>query len=192
MLEDQFDFVLLAEFFDESLVILAKRFCWDLEQANYSDFLWEKTRSGRGYWFSPWKEPGIAQVRYLKQNSRRKDAVSKMTLETRETLEVNINFGTLQCFFLSRNGLLLTTNSTTTFFKFLREKSWGGKRHEQVSCSYGKEALARDVDRLRRMNKQLEKECVLAIPTIPGWVAIWGEDKVWRCSQPWWSGWVRI
>ena len=49
MLEDQFDFVLLAEFFDESLVILAKRFCWDLEQANYSDFLWEKTRSGRGY-----------------------------------------------------------------------------------------------------------------------------------------------
>ena len=49
MLEDQFDFVLLAEFFDESLVILAKRFCWDLEQANYSDLLWEKTRSGRGY-----------------------------------------------------------------------------------------------------------------------------------------------
>ena len=100
MLEDQFDFVLLAEFFDESLVILAKRFCWDLEQANYSDFLWEKTRSGRGYWFSPWKEPGVAQVRYLKQNSRRKDAVSKMTLETRETLEVNINFATLQCFFV--------------------------------------------------------------------------------------------
>ena len=86
MLEDQFDFVLLAEFFDESLVILAKRFCWDLEQVNHSDFHWEQ------------KTPGIAQVRYLKQNSRRKDAVSEMTLETRETLEVNINFGTLQCF----------------------------------------------------------------------------------------------
>ena len=32
MLELEFDFVLLAEFFDESLVILAKRFCWDLKQ----------------------------------------------------------------------------------------------------------------------------------------------------------------
>ena len=32
MLEFEFDFVLLAEFFDESLVILAKRFCWDLKQ----------------------------------------------------------------------------------------------------------------------------------------------------------------
>ena len=38
MLETQFDFVLLAEFFDESLVILAKRFCWDLEQVMHSDF----------------------------------------------------------------------------------------------------------------------------------------------------------
>ena len=32
MLELEFDFVLLAEFFDESLVILARRFCWDLKQ----------------------------------------------------------------------------------------------------------------------------------------------------------------
>ena len=32
VLELEFDFVLLAEFFDESLVILAKRFCWDLKQ----------------------------------------------------------------------------------------------------------------------------------------------------------------
>ena len=37
MLENQFDFVLLAEFFDESLVILAKHLCWDLEQVTHSD-----------------------------------------------------------------------------------------------------------------------------------------------------------
>ena len=34
--------------------------------------------------------------------------------------------------------------------------------HLQVSRSYGKEALGRDVARLRQMNKQLEQECVLA------------------------------
>ena len=37
MLENQFDFVLFAEFFDESLVILAKHFCWDLDQVTHSD-----------------------------------------------------------------------------------------------------------------------------------------------------------
>ena len=37
MLENQFDFVLLAEFFDESLVILAKHLCWDLDQVTHSD-----------------------------------------------------------------------------------------------------------------------------------------------------------
>ena len=37
VLELEFDFVLLAEFFDESLVILAKRFCWDLKQV-----MWRK------------------------------------------------------------------------------------------------------------------------------------------------------
>ena len=31
----------------------------------------------------------------------------------------------------------------------------------QNSSSYGKEALAEDVDQLRRMNKQLEEDCVL-------------------------------
>ena len=90
MLEKQFDFVLLVEFFDESLVILAKHFCWDLEQVNHSDCHADK-------------KPGIAQVRYLKQNSRRKDAVSEMTLETREALEVNVNFRHTQVF-LPRNG----------------------------------------------------------------------------------------
>ena len=41
VLEFEFDFVLLAEFFDESLVILAKRLCWDLDQVTHSD--WQKT-----------------------------------------------------------------------------------------------------------------------------------------------------
>ena len=68
------------------------------------------------------KKPGIAQVRYLKQNSRRKDAVSEMTLETREALEVNVNFSHTQVF-LPRNGWQLTTNSTTTFFESLSAKS---------------------------------------------------------------------
>ena len=31
-LGDEFDFVLLAEHFDESLVILARKICWDLEE----------------------------------------------------------------------------------------------------------------------------------------------------------------
>ena len=110
MLENQFDFVLLAEFFDESLVILAKHLCWDLEQVTHSDCHADK------------KKPGIAQVRYLKQNSRRKDAVSKMTLETGEALEVDDNFRHTQVF-LPRYGWLLTTNSTTTFFESLSEKS---------------------------------------------------------------------
>ena len=34
--------------------------------------------------------------------------------------------------------------------------------HLQVSCSYGEEALGRDVERLRQMNKQLEQDCVVA------------------------------
>ena len=31
-LDKQFDFVLIAEFFDESLVILTKMLCWELEE----------------------------------------------------------------------------------------------------------------------------------------------------------------
>ena len=31
-LDKQFDFVLIAEFFDESLVILTKILCWELEE----------------------------------------------------------------------------------------------------------------------------------------------------------------
>ena len=56
----------------------------------------------------------------MKQNSRRKDAVSEITLETMEALEVCVNFVTLV--FLPRNGYLMTTNSTTTFFESLSEK----------------------------------------------------------------------
>ena len=176
MLEDQFDFVLLAEFFDESLVILAKRFCWDLEQANYSDLLWEKTRSGRGYWFSPWKEPGVAQVRYLKQNSRRKDAVSKMTLETRETLEVNINFATLQCFFCP--GMACYWLQT---LQPLSSSFWG--RNLEVGKGMSKYLAVMERKLLQEMwtscngwTSSLKKNVFLPIPTIPGWVAIWGED----------------
>ena len=33
-LDDQFDFVILAEFFDEGLVILARLLCWDLEDVS--------------------------------------------------------------------------------------------------------------------------------------------------------------
>ena len=33
-LSSQFDFVILAEFFDEGLVILARLMCWDLEDVS--------------------------------------------------------------------------------------------------------------------------------------------------------------
>jgi len=56
-LDDEFDFVLLAEHFDESLVILARKLCWDLEE-----------------------------VRYLRQNSRKASKVSNITVEAKEAL----------------------------------------------------------------------------------------------------------
>ena len=56
----------------------------------------------------------------MKQNSRRKDAVSEMTLETMEALEVGVNLVTLM--FSPRNGYLMTTNSTTTFLESFSEK----------------------------------------------------------------------
>lgn len=57
-LDRQFDFVLLAEFFDESLIILARILCWDL-----------------------------TEVRYLKQNARKSSKVSNITSEARQTLK---------------------------------------------------------------------------------------------------------
>ena len=33
-LDGQFEFVMLAEYFDESLVILAKMLCWDLREVS--------------------------------------------------------------------------------------------------------------------------------------------------------------
>ena len=33
-LDGQFEFVMLAEYFDESLVILAKMLCWDLNEVS--------------------------------------------------------------------------------------------------------------------------------------------------------------
>ena len=56
-LDKQFDFVLLAEHFDESLVLLARLLCWDL-----------------------------SEVRYLKQNARKADKVSNITEEARSQL----------------------------------------------------------------------------------------------------------
>jgi hypothetical protein len=56
-LNKQFDFVLLAEHFDESLVLLARMLCWDL-----------------------------SEVRYLKQNARKADKVSNITEEARGQL----------------------------------------------------------------------------------------------------------
>ena len=56
-LDKQFDFVLLAEYFDESLVLLARLLCWDL-----------------------------SEVRYLKQNARKVEKVSNITAEARGQL----------------------------------------------------------------------------------------------------------
>jgi len=57
-LDKQFDFVLIAEFFDESLVILTKMLCWELEE-----------------------------VRYLKLNARKESKVSNITASARATLQ---------------------------------------------------------------------------------------------------------
>ena len=37
-LDSQFDFVILAEFFDEGLVILARLLCWDLEDVSEQEY----------------------------------------------------------------------------------------------------------------------------------------------------------
>jgi len=57
-LETQLDFVLIAEYFDESLVLLAKLLCWDL-----------------------------ADVRYLKQNARKASKVSDISEASRQHLQ---------------------------------------------------------------------------------------------------------
>lgn len=56
--DSQFDLVLIMEYFDESLVLLAQLLCWDL-----------------------------SQVRYLKQNARKSSLVSNITETARGRLE---------------------------------------------------------------------------------------------------------
>ena len=57
-LDNQFDLVLLAEHFDESLVLLARMLCWDL-----------------------------MEVRYLKQNDRKAKKASNITEEAHAQLK---------------------------------------------------------------------------------------------------------
>ena len=56
--DSEFDLVLIAEYFDESLVLLADILCWDL-----------------------------SDVRYLKQNARKSSKVSNITETARGSLE---------------------------------------------------------------------------------------------------------
>ena len=73
-LDDQFDFVILAEFFDEGLVILARLLCWDLEDVSRNKNIKLKVLD--------------RQVRYLKQNARTANKVNNITSESREALTV--------------------------------------------------------------------------------------------------------
>ena len=57
-LDSEFDLVLIAEYYDESLVLLADILCWDL-----------------------------SDVRYLKQNARKSSKVSNITERARDSLE---------------------------------------------------------------------------------------------------------
>ena len=57
-LDNQMHLVLIAEYFDESLILLAKLMCWD-----------------------------IADVRYLKQNARKSSKVSEISETSREQLQ---------------------------------------------------------------------------------------------------------
>ena len=75
-LDSQFDFVILAEFFDEGLVILAKLLCWDLEDVRKKQI------------FLLMLVDDHTQVRYLKQNARTASKVNNITAESREALEV--------------------------------------------------------------------------------------------------------
>ena len=83
-LSAQFDFVILAEFFDEGLVILARLLCWELEDVSHKTY---KIFDLKNY-------SGILtfcdQVRYLKQNARTASKVNNITLESREALTVII------------------------------------------------------------------------------------------------------
>ena len=76
-LDSQFDFVILAEFFDEGLVILAKLLCWDLKDVRK-----------RRIFLLMLIVDDHAQVRYLKQNARTASKVNNITAESREALEV--------------------------------------------------------------------------------------------------------
>jgi len=108
-LDDEFDFVLLAEHFDESLVILARKLCWELEE-----------------------------VRYLRQNSRKANKVSNITVAAKESL----------------------TKWLEADFQLYRH--FEQKYQEEVE-SYGTEKLTADVAKLRQLNKQLMDDCVLEV-----------------------------
>ena len=81
--DSEFDLVLIAEYFDESLVLLADILCWDLSDV----------RSGHRYnYIQVWSlERSFCQqfniCRYLKQNARKSSKVSNITETARGSLE---------------------------------------------------------------------------------------------------------
>ena len=108
-LDSQLHLVLIAEYFDESLVLLAKLMCWDL-----------------------------TDVRYLKQNARKSEKVSKIKKS-------------------SRDNLVKWLKADFQLYKHFVKKL------ETLIDKYGRDRMAQDVETLRSLNEELRKECVLEV-----------------------------
>jgi len=148
-LDENFDFVLLADRFDEGLVVLAKKLCWDLKE-----------------------------VRYLRQNSRKADKVPKSCLIAFLSFNTYLSIKSLKNADFLWQIFLVCSLRRVLFFEVSKispeaqegltnwlEADYRLYRHFEEKFqhevqSYGGEALARDVAQLRALNKQLTDECV--------------------------------
>ena len=93
-LSAQFDFVILAEFFDEGLVILARLLCWELEDVSHKTITKACKISNKKNLFEDCDFS--EQVRYLKQNARTASKVNNITEESRQALTVILFSHSLQ------------------------------------------------------------------------------------------------
>ena len=82
--DSEFDLVLIAEYFDESLVLLADILCWDLSDVR-SGSRYNYIHYNRSLELCSCQQSNIC--RYLKQNARKSSKVSNITETARGSLE---------------------------------------------------------------------------------------------------------